>query len=526
MKINYKTVLIFSFTAFLVGFLLQFYNRGNFPFVWLNGGGFSLSPEMVMLLKESLIFFKRYAPHILSIYVFLIALLIFMEGQNPDRTILWLLTLALLPGLGLILYLALGPDMRRLANKKKFRATSTSLCLSGEHCVENRRFDEKLATLLYRSADAQLLKLNEVELLIDGEQTFSRLWDALEKATRYIHLEYFIIQNDALGQELADILCERSATGVTVRLIFDDVGSWKLGRTYVKRLRDAGVEVHAFLPASFPFFRSSMNFRNHRKIAIIDGALAFSGGLNIGVEYLGKGKLGPWRDTHAVFRGEAVMDFHRIFIRDWNFCSGENLNPEDIIFQAEKKDTAEELSLLPLQIATSGSDSAWSSIGQAYASMISNAQKRIWITTPYLVPGSGLLNALRIAAMSGVDVRLLIPSVPDHKLVYWAGRSNIEDLLRCGVRIWMYQKGFVHAKTLLMDHAVASVGTANLDTRSLEINFEVQTFIYDEGINEQLADLFLKDIENSAECLFHEWSQRPFHHKFLESLGRLWSAQI
>ena len=526
MKINYKTILLFSLTAFSVGFLLESYSSGTFPLLWLRDGGISFSPDTAAFLKEILAFFKRYTPHIITIYVLLIAFLILMEGQNPDRTILWLLTLLLLPGLGLILYIVLGPDMRRLANKKKFRAKNTSLCLSGEPCGENRRFDEKLATLLYRSNNAPLVQFNEVELLINGEQKFPRLWDALKKATHYIHLEYFIIQNDALGQELADILCERVAAGVTVRLMFDDVGSWKLGRAYAKRLRNAGVEVHAFMPSSFAFFRSSVNFRNHRKIAVIDGTIAFSGGLNIGVEYLGMGKLGFWRDTHAVFKGDAVMAFHRIFIRDWNFCSGQKLDPEDIAFQPAERDEAKEYPLMPLQIATSGSDSAWSSIGQAYTSMISNAKKRIWITTPYLVPGSAILNELRIAAMSGVDVRILIPSVPDHKLVYWAGRSNIENLLRCGVRIWMYQNGFVHAKTLLMDHSVASVGTANLDTRSLEINFEVQAFIYDEGINEQMANQFLKDMESSAECILQEWNKRPFHQKLLESIGRLWSAQI
>lgn len=526
MKINYKTILLFSLTAFSIGFLLESYSSGMFPLVWLHDGGISFSPETFGLLKGILAFLKRYTPHILTAYVLLIAFLILMEGQNPDRTILWLLTLLLLPGLGLLLYIILGPDMRRIANKKKFRAKNTSVCVSGEQCGEAKRFDEKLSTLLYRSNNAPLLQFNEVELLINGEQKFPRLWDALKKATRYIHLEYFIIQNDALGQELADILCERVAAGVTVRLMFDDVGSWKLGRTYTKRLRDAGVEVHAFMPSSFAFFRSSVNFRNHRKIAVIDGTIAFSGGLNIGVEYLGMGKLGFWRDTHAVFKGEAVMAFHRIFIRDWNLCSGENLDPEDLAFQPTESDEVKKYAPLPLQIVSSGSDSAWSSIGQGYSSMIGNAQKRIWITTPYLVPGSAILNELRIAAMSGVDVRILIPSVPDHKLVYWAGRSNIENLLRCGVRIWMYQNGFVHAKTLLMDHSVASVGTANLDNRSLEINFEVQAFIYDEGINGQLARQFLKDIEDSSECLLQEWNTRPFRQKFLESIGRLWSAQI
>lgn len=460
------------------------------------------------------------------IYIVGIAVLIFFEGQNPDRTVLWLLTLAVLPIAGIVLYTILGPDMKQIKNKKRFRPVS-SYPSGSESLTERTPVGiKKLSTLAYRNSGADIQEHGDVKHLVNGDETFSHIKAALRGARRFINIEYFIFKDDGLGREIAGILCERAEAGVKVRMITDGVGSWKLGRKLIEKLRRAGVDARTFMPVSFPFFHSSINFRNHRKIIVIDGGAAFMGGLNIGDEYLGQGPLGFWRDTHAMFEGDMARALNAVFIEDWNFCAAAALSPNDPEFAPTDANASASMPIVPMQLVASGSSSPWHAIAQLYFGMITEARRRVWITTPYLVPGTSILSALKIAALSGVDVRLLIPAKSDHFLVYWAGRSNIEDLLRSGVRVWRYTKGFLHAKTLLTDDTLTSVGTANLDARSLEINFEVQAFIYDKILNMSFASQFLKDIDDADECVLCEWEKRGMGIKALESLGRLWSSQI
>ncbi|MDR2779718.1 MAG: cardiolipin synthase [Synergistaceae bacterium] len=466
----------------------------------------------------------RYLPHILTVYVLFIAVLVFFEERNPDRTILWLMTLIFLPVVGIILYLLLGPDMKRVRMRKLFIPARTypgtediDLGMPSEHAV-------KMSTLAYRSSSAPICVRNSAELFVDGGKAFEAVRRELKRASRYINIEYYIFEDDRLGREISEILAERSRAGVKVRMTVDGVGSWKLGRDLTRGLQDAGVLFHTFMPVSFPFFHSRLNYRNHRKIIVIDGEVALTGGMNVGIEYLGEGPLGYWRDTHVIFTGEAVRALNEIFLSDWNISSGEKLSAADVEFSAPGAARAD-LPILPLQIVPSGG-SAWRSIRQMYFAMISGARSRIWITTPYMIPGDAIQEALRTAALSGVDVRLLIPRKSDHFLSHWASFSNVEDLLRAGVRIWFYKKGFLHAKTLVMDEEIASVGTANLDNRSLDINFELQAFIYDSKICSLMAGHFLKDLDESEECVLSTWENRGIRHKVLESLGRLWSSQV
>ena len=469
-------------------------------------------------------FAVKYAPHILSIYILLVAVLIFFEGKNPDRTILWLLVLAFFPVVGILLYMLLGPDLKRLKNRKLYRPLksypSTAIYRPVPHAVK------KTSVLACRNSSSNVLEHGTVDILIDGEETFSAIKRELSAARRYIHIEYFIFKDDKIGREIADILCERAEQGVRVRMIVDGVGTRRLGRNMLKNFKSAGVELKVFMPVSFPVFRSGINFRNHRKIITVDGRAAFTGGLNVGDEYMGSGPLGEWRDTHAMFTGDTVKALNAIFLKDWEICSGEKLSPDSEEFACIPLEEGAPFPFLPVQIVESGSDSPWHAIQQMYFMMITEARERIWITTPYLVPDDAVFCALQTAALSGVDVRILIPAKMDHFLVHWAGRSNIEELLRSGVRVWRYTKGFVHAKTMVMDDTIASVGTANLDNRSLEINFEVQAFIYDKGVSEKLCRAFLEDIKGAEECLLCEWEKRPITARGLESLGRLWSAQI
>ena len=468
----------------------------------------------------------RYAPHILTLYILSVAVLIFLEGQNPDRTVMWLLVLALLPVFGVALYLILGPDLRRMKTRKLFKPTKAYPTIVTPREKRIPPGIRKISVLAFRSGGAEIMERGEVRILIDGAETFGAITEALNDAKRYINIEYFIFKDDRIGTEIADILCCKAEDGVKVRMIVDGVGSWKIGRKLIKRLQASGVDFRSFMPVSFPSLRSGINYRNHRKIVVVDGDVAFTGGLNVGVEYLGEGKLGNWRDTHAGFRGEVVYALNTVFLEDWAIASGEELSPNLEEFAPTRPDACADMPFLPVQVVASGSGAPWHSIEQMYFEMITEADKRIWITSPYLVPDEAILEALRVSALSGVDVRILIPEKSDHFLVYWAGRSNIENLLRAGVRIWSYKKGFVHAKTLLMDDTIASVGTANLDNRSLEINFEVQTFIYDRKTCADFTEQFLKDIEDADERMLSEWERRPFWQRVLESLGRLWSAQI
>jgi cardiolipin synthase len=515
----WKKFLAIAAVAFLLGlspYLLKI--------VAPDAGALDLGLIAERLLSRAAALASRYVPHILAAYIIATAAVIFLEGKNPDRTILWLMTLAFLPVLGIILYVTLGPDMKSRKTRKLFRPAKSYPPAAGawEHAPARVR---KTSILAYRNSSADICLGCGVRLLVNGGETFRRIETALSKAGRYINIEYFIFKDDRLGRKIAGILMERSRAGVRVRMAVDGVGSRRMGRGIKKELASAGVDVRTFMPVSFPALRNGLNFRNHRKIVVIDGDIAFTGGLNVGVEYLGEGPLGPWRDTHAEFTGDAVRALNAIFLSDWQICSGQVLPADGPEFAPSRLGAAEDGGC-PVQIVPGGSGQAWHSIEQLYFMMISESRERIWITTPYLVPSEAILEALETAALAGVDVRILIPGKRDHFLSFWAGNSNIEDLLRSGVRIWRYKKGFVHAKTLVMDDAVGSVGTANLDSRSLDINFEVQAFIYDAGICAALASQFLDDIADAEECALKSWESRPLWHRLLESAGRLWSSQV
>jgi cardiolipin synthase len=468
---------------------------------------------------------SRYMPIVVAIYVIGIAALVFFEERNPDRTILWLMTLVFLPIAGIALYMLLGPDFKRVRMRKMFRP---SRAYPNAENMDWGRASEKvieMSTLAYRNSSSPICEHNRIELFFDGEETFAAIKERLRGASNFINIEYYIFEDDRLGRELSEILAERSKAGVAVRMTVDGVGSWKLGRELIKYLQDAGVKFRTFMPVSFPFLHSRLNYRNHRKIIVVDGIAAFTGGFNVGVEYLGGGRLGHWRDTHVMFEGEAVEALNNVFIADWMISSGENPPAPAGKIDPPAGGAYGEYPLTPAQVVPSGG-AAWRSVRQMYFRMITGAEMRIWISTPYLIPGEAIMEALRTAALSGIDVRILIPKKSDHFLSHWAGWSNVEDLLRAGVRIWFYKKGFMHSKTLVMDEEVASVGTANLDNRSLDINFEVQTFIYDERISALLASQFLKDLADSEECLLPEWEKRGVRSKILESVGRLWSSQV
>ena len=353
-------------------------------------------------------------------------------------------------------------------------------------------------------------------VLTNGLSKFNRLFSAIRAAKDHVHLEYFIIKEDVIGNELRDLLIEKAAEGVRIRVIYDDVGSVELSKKFIMSLKNAGVEVYAFFKVPLPIFTRDLNYRNHRKIAIVDGNVGFVGGLNIGDEYIGSSdKFEFWRDTHLEIRGEAVYSLQTIFLNDLNYVSGQDVQGARFYPEIDVVKTS------LVQIAASGPDSEWKCILQAFYKMISNAVDKIWITTPYLVPEESIMMGLKTAALSGIDVKIIIPSQPDHFFVYWASQANIQKLLEAGVKIYRYKNGFIHSKIMIVDRLAATVGTANLDIRSMEINFEVNAFLYDVDVIARLEEDFLQDLEESVLYDLEVFKKRKLHHKFLEAMGRL-----
>ncbi len=460
--------------------------------------------------------------------IVLIAFFIFVENKNPSRTIAWLLVLFLIPWLGFVLYIVLGRNtFKRKKSKQKHlsdQQRSKDIAqyqseLFSEIDVFNneKKLNNKLVNLLLKNSNAIFTVNNSLEILTNGQATFSSIIDAIKKAEHHIHLEYFIIKDDEIGRVIKNLLMDKAQAGVAVRVIYDSVGCWKLSQQYLTDLKEAGVEVFAFFPVIFPILSEDLNYRNHRKIIVIDGSVGFVGGLNIGDEYLGRSKkLGFWRDTHLRIEGEAVLSLQRTFLNDWAFVSQQSI-PESREYQPVSQEYGSSI----VQIVESGPDSDWFAILQAYFQMISSAEKRIWITTPYLVPQEGVMLGLKTAALSGVDVRIIIPDKADHFFVYWASQDNIEELLEAGVKIYQYKNGFIHSKIIIVDGICASVGTANLDYRSLEINFEVNAFIYDEQAINTLESDFSNDIADSQEIMLSVFRNRKWYYKVLEASGRL-----
>lgn len=506
------------------------------PVRWVEGG-LTLSEEVWGQLRSLWDAVRRYVYWILGVYVVVAALTVFFEESNPDRANLWLFTLLLFPYVGLAAYLFFGPNVQSVPHR--WRVFQSSRRRSKNGC--GRAAPEAangLERLLEVSSGAAPTRGNSVRLLLDGERTFSAIEEALASARRTIHMEYFSVAHDKLGTRIKNLLIDRVRAGVEVRFLYDAVGSWHIGREYVGELRAAGVEVRAFMPVAFARFRSGLNHRDHRKIVVVDGRIGFVGGLNVGDMYLGGDpRMGRWRDTHLRLEGPAVRELDRVFLELWGQCVGgadktggktdeaECGGPESGENDGEdgRKDVVEGV---PVQIASSGPGPAFRAIADGYFQMIASARRRVWITTPYLVPGEALSNALSIAARSGVDVRVVIPSKADHTLVFWASQFNVDTLLRNGVRVFSYKGGFVHAKTMVADSEVASVGTANLDVRSLEINYEVQAFMRSRELAAQLETAFLDDQELCEEESLSGRRGRPLVQKVQAAVGRLWSALL
>lgn len=455
----------------------------------------------------------------------------FFERKNPTSTMLWLMALTFLPGLGFILYLFLGQD---LSKKKMFKVKEEEdycfrdMAIRQEELMDQDEYKyqdpsyrdyEGLIRMHLISSEAFFSQDNKVKLYFDGEDKFESLIQSIEGARDYIHIQYYIFKSDGLGRRVIEALSKKAKEGIEVKILLDGMGGRKFEKKYKKELRENGVEIGIFFPPFVPLLSLRINYRNHRKICIVDGREAYIGGFNIGDEYIGLSKkFGYWRDTHLKITGSSIASLQWRFFLDWRFATGEEIKRcQSYLIDPEAQGDS------GVQIVSSGPDSKWPSIKDGYLKMISNAKEKIYIQTPYFIPDDSIFEALKLAGLSNLDVRVMIPSKPDHPFVYWASMSYIGDLLKAGVKFYIYEKGFLHAKVVLMDDFVSSVGTANIDIRSFQLNFEVNAFLYDEKINKEIGDKFLEDLKDCTEITIDGYNNRSRIVKIKESFSRLLS---
>ncbi|MDF2959819.1 MAG: ywnE [Paenibacillus sp.] len=458
------------------------------------------------------------------------AAIIFLERRNVGVTWAWLMLLLLLPVLGFIIYIFIGQN---LARQKVYRVRARMERHVREEMEEQEgsiqegtypyhepavKKYEHLIYMNLMSSASPLTQNNEVTLFIDGVKKFEALLERIAAAEKHIHLLYYKIGNDSTGHRLLEALIRKAREGVKVRLLYDGIGSLGVSKSTFRKLVEAGGAVCPFFPSRIPYLNFRLNYRNHRKIAVIDGKYGFIGGFNIGDEYLGLDrKIGYWRDTHLMLYGDAVHRLQVQFMLDWGVACEESLTIEPVYYP----DLADGDRAAAVQIVSSGPNSEKQQIKNGYIKLIFEAKKRIYVQTPYFVPDDGILNALRIAMLSGIDVRIMIPKKSDHMLVHLASQAYVGDLLREGATCYLYEKGFLHAKTIMVDGMAAAVGTANMDHRSFELNFEITAFLYGPEITSRLEATFEQDIKNSELLTLENFERRWLLTRAAESMARL-----
>lgn len=460
-------------------------------------------------------------------------LIIIYDTRSISKTLAYLLFTIFVPFIGAIFYFSFGINYRKRKiyskklkvdemllqkSKQRLKESKAELMDSGNDSVnQNIELIQLLANK--KIGSSPIFPKNKVKLLNNGEEFFALLIEELEKAKDHIHIEFYIYQNDEIGNKIKDILIRKAAEGVEVRFIYDDFGSKNIRKNIAEELRSNSVNAFPFHKIKLIYFANRINYRNHRKIVIIDGKTCFTGGINVSDKYINspQNKL-YWRDTNLMIKGVATYGLQRVFLSDWNFCSKESLNVDRTYFP---EIDSNEMGDAAIQIASNGPDSDLPTILFSIIKAISLAEEEILLTTPYYIPETSLQDAIVIAALSGIKVKLLVPKQGDSKLVNIATQSYFEELLEAGVQIFLYEKGFVHAKTFVTDRKLASVGTANLDLRSFDLNFEVNALVYDHEFAKELAESFDRDLLESQEILCEEWSKRGNFRIFKEKLARL-----
>lgn len=458
--------------------------------------------------------------------------IVFFERRDPKSVWAWLLLLFLLPGIGFVLYLFLGEDMHK---RKMFREKELEEDLHDIIRDQKARLKENfpegdiagytdLVMYNMETADAVLLQENDIDIFTDGNEKFDALIADLEGAEHFIHLQYYIIRNDVLFQRIAEVLKRKAREGVKVRVLFDGMGCRGTGRSCWRQLRKAGVCTAEFFPAILGRLQLRINYRNHRKIVVIDNRIAYVGGFNIGREYIGLDeKFGYWRDTHLRIRGYGVMGLQLRFALDWDYAAGEHLIREKEWFPEPPAGARDHCAV---QIISSGPDNSLQQIRDNYIRLITKARKRICIQTPYFIPDEAVLTALLIAVRSGIEVNLMIPCKPDHPFVYWATYSYMGQLLNAGANCYIYEDGFLHSKGIVLDGEIFCYGTANMDIRSFALNFEVNAIVYSVEKAREMEHIFREDLKHCTQVTRDQYAARRLKIRFKEQVCRLMSPLL
>ncbi len=467
---------------------------------------------------------------ILFLFVVLYAYTIFsaisvilLENRNPSKSLSWVLVLIFLPFLGLIFYLILGQDYRKrkmISQKSIRRIKERPVASTNLEELDKNQIDkkfQKLTKLLHTNNEAAVYANNKINVYSAPEDIFGSMFDAIRNAKKHIHIEFFIIENDKISNQLRELLIEKAKEGVRIRVIYDYFGSYNLTRFYIHSLREAGIYIKPFLPFRLRWGRSKINYRNHRKLIIVDGEIGFTGGVNIADRYIYGDNLGKWRDTVIRIEGSGVHGIQQLFLLDWYFVEKKIITDEKY-FPAPK---SFEKNLI--QFVASGPDTDWASIMQGIASAIMAAEKYVYIHTPYFMPPDLIAGSIQLAAMSGVQVFLMIPSKSDAKLSDASTFSFLGTMLDAGVHVFRYMDGFLHSKAIVIDDYLSIVGSANMDERSFEQNFEANAFIYDKITASKLKELFMSDLTHCEELTIDAWNNRKRRQKLKESFARLFS---
>jgi cardiolipin synthase len=474
-----------------------------------------------------------------TVILILVCLRIIYDTRSTTKTLAYLLFAIFVPFAGMIFYFLFGINYRskKMYSKKLFENEDLAKKLREElYKYSKQTFNEsdaavqsnkELAYMLVKDTNSPLTANNAVKILVNGENKFPEVLEVLSKAKDHIHIEYYIYEDGEIGSAIEKLLIQKVKEGVTVRFIYDDFGSRSIRRNLVHRLRANGVKAFPFLKIYFIVFANRLNYRNHRKIIVVDGHTAFVGGINVSDRYINKPedkKTLFWRDTHLRIDGPGVQYLQYLFLCDWNFCANKKLQPGENFFPRRSASSIQTGKVV--QIAASGPDSETPTILFSILQAINLATKEILITTPYFIPGESLLDALIIASLGGVSVKLLVPGISDSFLVNFAARSYYNDLLKAGIEIYQYTNGFVHAKTLVADKKIAIVGTANMDFRSFDLNFVVNAIVYDSEIANELSNIFYDDIKHADKLDAVAWSKRSIYKQMLEKTARLVSPLL
>lgn len=472
---------------------------------------------------------------IYGIILILICLRIIFETHSSTKTLAYLLFCLFVPVIGIIFYVSFGINYwrRKLYSKKSGQNEEllqrlkdeipqyTAATVSKEEIASLQ--NSELAEMISRDIESPLTRKNSVKLLLNGEEKFPELLQCLADAKHHIHMEYYIYEQDEIGCTIIELLIKKAKEGVQVRFIYDDFGSPGIKRKIEKRMREAGIEVYPFHKILFYILANRINYRNHRKIVVIDGSTGFTGGINVGDKYINNGKHKLfWRDTHLRIDGPGVFYLQYLFLADWHFCCTKKVHPDQLYFKEPVTNNEDTF----VQMVASGPDSLQPSVLFSLLEAIYLAKEEILITTPYFIPGDNIVDALRIAASGGLTVKLLVPGTCDSRIVNAASKANYDLLLKAGVEIYLYEKGFVHAKTLVADRKLTIIGTANMDYRSFELNFEVNAVVYERAFAEKLRDVFFDDLKFASKINADKWYKRSVWEKLGQRLARLLSPAL